>query len=87
MFSDLWYSKKMTDQFVGVVGRARATGIGPLGQPDAGERVEGLADGVEEDGKGEEGQAHVGDVVHVDGEANPSSLHFLSFVLDKGGKA
>ena len=56
--------------------------IGPFGEPDAGESIEGLADGVEEEGGPEEAETHVDHVVQVDGVAHSAGLHFLSLILN-----
>ena len=56
--------------------------IGPFGEPDAGERIEGLADGVEEEGGPEEAEAHVYHVVQVNSITHSAGLHFLSLILN-----
>ncbi len=65
-------------QLIGFIGQA---GVGPSGKPDAGERVEGGGDDVEDEGESEKHQAHVDDVVQVDGCAHTSCFDFLNFVL------
>lgn len=56
--------------------------VWPFGQPDAGQWVERLADGVEEDREEEDGQPHVGDVVQVDGVTDAAGLHLFRLVLE-----
>ena len=64
---------------IGVVVQAS---VGPPREPDAGERVEGGGDDVKDEGEAEEHQAHVDDVVEVDGCTHASCFNFFGFVLN-----